>query len=75
MRKADRVRLIRIWSPMATQDLLDIWAYIANESSAAIGNKLLREIDGACFALGAWPAYGKARDDVREGLRSISVSR
>ena len=35
----------------------------------------MHEIDRACFALGAWPEYGKARDDVRAGLRSLSVSR
>jgi toxin ParE1/3/4 len=32
-------------------------------------------MDRACLALGGWPEYGKARDDVRRGLRSVSVSR
>ena len=67
--------MLRIWSPEAKQDLLDIWAWVANESSAAVADKQLHEIDRACFALGGWPEYGKARDDVREGLRSVSVSR
>ena len=28
-----------------------------------------------CFSLGQWPEYGKARDEVRKGLRSLPVSR
>jgi (S)-sulfolactate dehydrogenase len=48
----------------------------ANERvSSLIADRLLREIDSACFALGAWPEYGKARDDVRKGLRSVVISR
>jgi toxin ParE1/3/4 len=68
-------RLPRIWSPEARQDLFATWEYIAYESATATADKLLRDIDNECFALGAWPKYGKARDDVREGLRSVSVSR
>jgi plasmid stabilization system protein ParE len=73
MRKGDR--LPRIWSPVATQDLFDIWAYIANDATAAVADKQLHEIDRVCFALGAWPEYGRARNDVQDGLRSVSVSR
>ena len=64
-----------MWSPMATQDLLDVWAYVAMHGSGAVADKQLHEIDRVCFVLGAWPEYGKARDDVRKGLRSVSVSR
>src|SRR5438270_7691903 len=73
MRRNDR--LPRIWSPIARQDLLDIWAYVAGHNSRAIADKQLHEIDRVCFALGGWPEYGKARNDVRAGLRSVSVSR
>jgi toxin ParE1/3/4 len=73
MRKSGR--LPRIWSPLARQDLLDIWSYVATHSSAAIADKQLHEVDRVCLALGGWPEYGKARDDVRRGLRSVSVSR
>ena len=41
----------------------------------AVAEKQLQKIDRVCFVLGAWPEYGRARDDVHEGLRSISVSR
>jgi toxin ParE1/3/4 len=68
-------RLARIWSPEAREDLFGIWNYVWLDASAVIADKLLKEIDAACFALGAWPELGKARDDVRKGLRSILVSR
>jgi toxin ParE1/3/4 len=68
-------RLPRIWSPEARQDLLDIWAYLAEHGSAAIADKQLKEIERACFVLEAWTEYGKTRNDVRKGLRSIPVSR
>jgi toxin ParE1/3/4 len=72
MKKVDR--LPRIWSPMATNDLLDIWEHVRLDASAAVADKQLHEIDHACFVLGAWPEYGRARDDVRAGLRSVEVS-
>ena len=68
-------RLPRIWSPEARQDPFDICNYIWLDASAAIADKLLKEIDHACFVLGAWPKYGKARDQVRKGLRCILVPR
>jgi toxin ParE1/3/4 len=71
----DRARLPRIWSPEARQDLLDIWAYVADHGSAAIADKQLKEIERACFVLEAWSQFGKTRDDVRAGLHSVSVSR
>jgi plasmid stabilization system protein ParE len=44
-------------------------------ATAATAEKLLNEIDRACFVLGAWPEYGRVRNDVRAGLRAISISR
>jgi toxin ParE1/3/4 len=60
---------------MATQDLLDIWDFVAGESWLPIADKQLKEIEGVCYRLGGWPEYGRARDDVRTGLRSVLVSR
>ena len=54
--------------PMATQDLLDIWEYIATTTRCPRAEQATHEIDRVCFALGGWPEYGKARDDVRDGL-------
>jgi toxin ParE1/3/4 len=73
MKKDDR--LPRVWSAEAERDLFEIWDYVWSVATAAVADKQLHEIDHVCFVLGVWPEYGKARDDVREGLRSVSVSR
>jgi toxin ParE1/3/4 len=73
MKKANR--LPRIWSPEAERDLFEIWDYVWSAATAAVADKQLHEIDRVCFVLGAWPEYGRARNDVRQGLRSVSVSR
>ena len=60
-----------IWSPEAEQDLLDIWKY----ASAAVADKQLREIGSQAHTLGGLPRYGRARDEVRVGLRSARSGR
>ena len=71
--KGDRWAIL--WSPPAAQDLLDIWEYVAVAASPAAADRRLHEIDRACFALGGWPQFGKARDDVRKGLRPTHIGR
>jgi toxin ParE1/3/4 len=73
MKKANR--LPRIWSPEAERDLFEIWDYVWSAATGAVADKQLHEIDRVSFVLGAWPEYGRARNDVREGLRSVSASR
>ena len=64
-----------VWSPEAEQDLFEIWEYVWVAVSAAAADKQLREIDRVCFVLGRWPEFGKARTDIRDGLRSVHVGR
>jgi toxin ParE1/3/4 len=68
-------RLPRIWSPVAAQDLLHTWTYACTAASSETADQQLREIERVCFALGAWPEFGKARDEVRKGLRSVRAGR
>jgi toxin ParE1/3/4 len=77
MKKDDKKddRLPRVWSPEAERDLFEIWDYVWLAATAAVADKQLREIERVCFVLGAWPEYGRARNDVRAGLRSVAVSR
>ena len=72
--KADD-RLPRIWLREAEYDLFEIWEHIWMNASARIADNVLKDLHHVCFVLGAWPAYGKARDDVRAGLRSVRVDR
>ena len=71
----NEVRLPIILSPEADQDLLEIWDRLSQAISAAIADKQLREIERLCLAISDWPEYGRARDDVRQGLRSVPVGR
>jgi toxin ParE1/3/4 len=73
MAKADSLRLI--WSPEAESDLFDIWdfASLANKVDHAEG--VLREIERAADLLSRWPEFGRARDTLRAGIRSLHVNR
>ena len=68
-------RLPIILSPEADHDLLEIWERLSQAISAAIADKQLREIERLCLAISDWPEYGRSREDVRKGLRSVPVGR
>jgi toxin ParE1/3/4 len=73
MRSDDRLPLI--WSPVAVQDLLDTWSYVCGATSADAADAQLRGIERVCFALCDWPEFGKVRDDIRKGVRSVRAGR
>jgi len=61
-------RLIRA----ARRDLVDIWAYIARDSSVN-ADRFLGLIFKRVAMLGASPYAGRNRDEVKQGLRSFPV--
>ena len=60
-----------VWSPDAHADLSEIWNYYAKVASRRTANKIVREIGEACRLLEEHPLAGRARNEVRLGLRSI----
>ena len=54
--------------PLAEQDLVDIWLYIAQDNPRA-ADKLLDRIEAQCELLAIHPELGPARDDIAKGLR------
>src|SRR6266581_4411233 len=68
-------RLPIVLAPEADQDLLEIWERLSLAISSAIADKQLREIERLCIAISDWPEYGRSREDVRKGLRSVPVGR
>lgn len=77
MRKAARVWLqssvLRLnLAADADEDRLDIWAHIALDNEVA-AERLLDRIDEAFLLLREFPAAGRARDDLRPGLRTWPV--
>jgi toxin ParE1/3/4 len=64
-------RILR--APLARTDLLDIWAYIADERSAAIADGFLARIYGALEVLAQAPYIGRERPEFPGSPRSIAV--
>jgi toxin ParE1/3/4 len=63
-------RLLR--TPRANEDLLDIWAYVA-ENSPRAADRLLLRIDEECQLLSENPLLGELVEQYRPGLRRFVV--
>jgi len=63
-----------IWSPTARIDLSQIWDYYAKLAGRNRADKIVREIERASRLIEDHPFGGRPRDEVRPGLRSISVA-
>jgi toxin ParE1/3/4 len=59
-------------TPLAQADLDSIWDYIAADSPAA-ADRLLERFQETFARLARHPLMGRARDELRPGLRSFSV--
>jgi len=57
----------------AATDLLEIWVYIAQESSMEVADRVLGTVDQKCQALAEQPGIGRRRDELAPGLRSLPV--
>jgi toxin ParE1/3/4 len=60
-----------IWSPEAIADLDEIWSYYARAASVSTADKIIRAIEQACRLLQDHPFAGRAREEIRPGLRSV----
>ena len=63
-----------IWSPDARDDLSEIWDYYMGVAGRHTADGIVRGIAGACTLLEEHPFAGRARNELRPGLRSIAVS-
>jgi toxin ParE1/3/4 len=61
------------WSRHARADLAQIWNYHAKVAGRPAADNIVREINSACRLIENHPFGGRARDEVRPGLRSISA--
>jgi len=61
-------------SPEAETELDEIWYYVATESSSIeVAERLLDAFRDQFVLLSKHPRLGRSRDDLRPGLRSITV--
>ncbi|SRR5581483_8248485 len=65
----------RIWSPEAEADLQTIWRHLAEAASPAIADRAVIGIYQLAFVVGGYPDFGRTREDIRPGLRSVRFKR
>jgi toxin ParE1/3/4 len=63
-----------IWSPEAETDLADIWSYYRETAGPQLADSRVRAIGKACLLLEEHPLAGRAREEIRPGLRSVLVN-
>ena len=62
-----------VWSPTALNELASIWAYLAGQASDAVAGAQIQRISSRCDVLKRLPFSGRARDELKPGLRAILV--
>ncbi|MBX7434177.1 type II toxin-antitoxin system RelE/ParE family toxin [Mycobacterium sp. Y57] len=63
------------FTPEAEDQLVELYRYIAAAGSTEVAACYTDEIVAYCEQLAAFPHRGRARDDVRPGLRTIGFKR
>jgi toxin ParE1/3/4 len=63
-----------IWSPEALADIDRLWSYYAEAAGRGTADRILREIAKAVAVIDDFPLAGRARDEIRFGLRSLATA-
>lgn len=63
-----------IWSPEALYDIDRLWDHYAEAAGTRAADKILREIAKAVAVVDDFPFAGRARDEIRAGLRSLTAA-
>lgn len=61
--------------PQAEEDLFELYRYIAAEAGVEVAGAYVERIEAACLGLETFPHRGRARDDIRPGLRTMGFER
>jgi toxin ParE1/3/4 len=67
----DERRRPLIWTPEALTDLNGIWDYYEHVAGGSTAEDAIREINHVCAVLTEHAYAGRARDEIRSGLRSL----
>jgi plasmid stabilization system protein ParE len=68
-----RRRPALIWSPEAQTDLSAIWDHYATVAGRDRADAVVREISDVSLLIEDHPFAGRARDEIRPGLRSVAA--
>ena len=60
-----------LFTPLATEDLKQIWEFLAERAGSETANKFLVNIRQKCLILAEFPDSGKTRHDFIVNLRSF----
>jgi toxin ParE1/3/4 len=63
-----------IWSPEALSDLDEIWSYYERVAGRDTALKIIRQIGDVIAILENHPFAGRARDELRAGIRSLAAT-
>jgi toxin ParE1/3/4 len=63
-----------LWSPEALDDIDRIWDYDVQAAGRVTADKILREVAKAVAVINDFPLAGRARDEIRSGLRSLATA-
>lgn len=61
--------------PGAEEDLRALHDFIAEEAGPAVAAGYIERIEATCLGLETFPLRGRARDEIRPGIRSLSFER
>lgn len=62
-----------LFTPLATEDLQQIWGFLAEKAGTETANKFLLTVRDKCQILAEFPESGKARHEFLVNLRSFSL--
>lgn len=63
-----------LWSPEALADIDHLWDYYVQAAGRGTADRILREIAKAVAVVDDFPLAGRARDEIRPGLRSLAAA-
>ena len=63
-----------LFTPLATEDLQEIWVYLAENAGSKTANKFLLAVKKKCETLAEFPEMGRVRHEYLLNLRSFSFS-
>ena len=64
-----------LFTPLATQDLQEIWVYLAENAGSETANKFLLAVKKKCETVSKFPEMGQVRHEYLLNLRSFPFSK
>lgn len=63
-----------LWSAEALDDIDHLWDYYVHAAGHVTADKILRDVAKTVAVIDDFPLAGRARDEIRAGLRSLAAA-